>query len=108
MERGLLKMAVNGSSIAQSRFAAKQREEQNEFERLALEALTTPWWRKFVETMRERRENILEELAAGTHPRREEYILRGQAKELAMMINLDTVARNIKEQRDGEREQAQR
>ena len=66
--------------------------ELEEFERALAHAHDEPWWRKFIETVKERRASFVETLVSGSMDQRSEDRCRGQISELNFILSLDQYA----------------
>lgn len=69
--------------------------ELEEFERILEGAHEDIWWRRFIETVKERRAAFVDSLVAGTMDQRTEDRTRGQISELNFIIALDQHGENI-------------
>lgn len=65
-----------------------------EFERALVGAHDDPWWRKFIETVKERRASFIDSLVSGDMDQRTEDRTRGQISELNFIVGLDQYAEN--------------
>lgn len=59
------------------------------FEQALRGAYDDPWWREFIALLQHRKQEFLEQLAAGTFDQRQEDRIRGQIGELNYIIILD-------------------
>jgi len=68
--------------------------EMENFEQALRGAREDLWWRKFIETVKERRMAFIDSLVAGDMDQRSEDRTRGQISELNFIIGLDLYAEN--------------
>lgn len=73
----------------QSREVSRIVQTQERFEQALRGAYDDPWWRQFVGAVRDRRQEFMEQLVAGTFEQRMEDRIRGQIAELTWILALD-------------------
>lgn len=73
-----------------------------QFERALRAGYESEWWQHFVKLVRERRENAFQMLAMGCDTQREEDRLRGQIKELSIILVLDEKGRDLATRKKGD------
>jgi hypothetical protein len=77
-----------------------KKEDFDRFDKTLIAAINDPWWRNFVDMVKMRRLQFLEELAAGDHPQRVEDRIRGQASELGWIILIDQAGKNKEKEKE--------
>jgi len=80
-------------------------EDNDKFDRILVEAYDKQWWREFITMLTSRQTDLLNDLISGKLESRKEDQLRGRVQEITFIINLDTRAkflRQEKERRNGE------
>ena len=76
------------------------------FEQALQGAYEDPWWRLFIETVKERRASFIDSLVAGDMDQRSEDRTRGQISELNFILALDQHGGNVNGQNERRRADA--
>lgn len=76
-------------SEPQSRGTRQAVQQVERFEQALRGAYDDPWWRQLVTTIKDRKQEFLEQLAMGLSDQRTEDRIRGQITELNFLLALD-------------------